>query len=924
MDIKKYIIFVKDKKTNKFIDRTKDIEKYKKSKNVIAIVYKNTNTVYNYNCKNVSILNDPKEIEAKDIIVYIDDFPAKETKRIFDFHSYVRLLYYNNNHEVFQKSRLTFKNSCLKSKKTKTLFVYLKKLSEFISKMDDGIEILFYQYDKINKINETSVLSTYLTGGQIKKHNNRSITIFPFGVNVSQKKAVENALINSISIIEGPPGTGKTQTILNIIANLVIRDKTVGVVAGINSAVSNIQEKLNRNDFGFITALLGNSQNQRDFFNNKKNSIPNIADWKYDKQKENKLYKELINISNSLNKILHYKNSLAKLKENLSKLKLEQTYFDKNFNGKYISVSQYSFHKKWSADSILRLIAALEKSHFEETNKLITRIYLFFKFGIYKLNLKKYKLKDIINSLKNDFYKKRIEEIENKIKMIKNKLEYQNYDKLMQRYKQLSIDTLKIYLYNKYNNINKNKQCNIRNFRNNFRAFIKEYPVILSTTHSIKTSISDNYLFDYLIIDEASQVDIITASLALSCCKNVVIVGDINQLPPIVPEEIKRVSDKMFYENNLEKQYDYTKYSIISSLIQMYGEELPKTLLTEHYRCHPKIIGFCNEKFYDNKLVIMTDEKANDNPLKIFKTAPGNHARKVKIGDVKGWYNLRQIEVIRDEIIYDKSKYNSFNSVGIISPYRRHVLETKNMIKIDELEVSTVHKFQGREKDTILFSTVNNSLTNFVDDPNLINVAVSRAVKEFIIITSNKLFKKHGTNIGDLLRYIEYNSPENSVIESDKISVFDLLYSEYSAKLLEVMTKSKKISKHKSENFMYRVIEEVLSNKTFSSFKCVIHVPLNSIVKNTNNLSDREKAFVENPWTHVDFLIFNKLNKEPVLVVEVDGHRYHKNNQKQQERDNLKDKILSDINLQILRIATNESGEKEKLINMLKEIVKKS
>ena len=85
--------------------------------------------------------------------------------------------------------------------------------------------------------------------------------------------------------------------------------------------------------------------------------------------------------------------------------------------------------------------------------------------------------------------------------------------------------------------------------------------------------------------------------------------------------------------------------------MKLYKEELPKTLLSEHYRCHPKIIGFCNEKFYDDKLVIMTDEKSNDTPLKIYKTAPGNHARKDNFDTGKGWYNIRQIEVIRDEII---------------------------------------------------------------------------------------------------------------------------------------------------------------------------------------------------------------------------------------------------------------------------------
>lgn len=68
----------------------------------------------------------------------------------------------------------------------------------------------------------------------------------------------------------------------------------------------------------------------------------------------------------------------------------------------------------------------------------------------------------------------------------------------------------------------------------NFGAFIKEYPVILSTTHSLRSCICENYLFDYVIIDEASQVDLVTGALALSCALNSVIVGDIKQLPNVI------------------------------------------------------------------------------------------------------------------------------------------------------------------------------------------------------------------------------------------------------------------------------------------------------------------------------------------------------------------------------------------------------
>lgn len=823
------------------------------------------------------------------------------------------------------EKKVTHENSSVKLNQDKAVFDYLKKLSQYVSVTENGKSALFEQYKKIVKVNENSVLSTYLSGKNIKNHTNEFTTIFPFGFNLSQKKAVNAALENSISVIEGPPGTGKTQTILNVVGNAVCLGKTVGVVSGNNSATANVQEKLEKNGYGFITALLGRYDKKVDFFENKQVNIPNLKQWTLEPFEEKNLYEKLKNIDNDLDDLLEKQNEMVKLKEDLSKYKIEQKYFESYFNDKYITTSKYSLFKKWPSYLILNFMPYFERIMLKEKNiNLITKVILFVDYGIYKFKYVSENQNSVIASLKRDYYNRSIEDTEKKISFLEKDLKNKSHEKLMKEYIDISSKIFKASIKKRYSSGVRNKYT-VRNFKYTFKDFIKDYPVVLSTTNSIMTCISQNYLFDYLIIDEASQVDLVTASLALACCKNVVIVGDLKQLPQIVPANIKKISDELFYDSNIEDAYNYSEYSIIASLMKLYNEKLPKTLLSEHYRCHPQIIGFCNEKFYDNQLVIMTEGNENSVPLKIYKTAPGNHARKDKFSDEKGWYNIRQIEVIRDEIINEnKDKYKDSNKVGIICPYRKQVIEAKKYLEKSEIEIDTVHKFQGREKDTIIFSTVVNDINSFVDDENLINVAVSRAVKEFIMVTSSKLFKQHGTNIGDLTRYIQYNSLEAAIIESPKVSVFDLLYSEYSDKLLKTMTSSKHISEYKSENLMYSVIEEVLNYPEYISFKCVIHIPLNSIVKDFTKLNDEQKAFAENPWSHVDFLIFNKLDKEAVLAVEVDGYKYHGNNKQQKRRDTVKDIIFEQINLPILRIATNESGEKEKLIKMLDMIVKKS
>lgn len=69
------------------------------------------------------------------------------------------------------------------------------------------------------------------------------------------------------------------------------------------------------------------------------------------------------------------------------------------------------------------------------------------------------------------------------------------------------------------------------------------------------------------------------------------------------------------------------------------------------------------------------------------------------------------------------------------------------------IEIDTFHKYQGREKDVIIITTVVNEVNDFVDNPNLIKVAISRAVDKLIVVVSDNE-KNENNNIGDLLRFL--------------------------------------------------------------------------------------------------------------------------------------------------------------------------
>ena len=291
----------------------------------------------------------------------------------------------------------------------------------------------------------------------------------------------------------------------------------------------------------------------------------------------------------------------------------------------------------------------------------------------------------------------------------------------------------------------------------------------------------------------------------------------------------------------------------------------------------------------------MTTDRGEEDVLSVVKTVAGNHER--------NHYSQRQIDVIKNEII-PKYVFNP-EETGIIAPYKNQVEALSK--EITDIDAATVHKFQGREKENIIISTVDDEISDFADDPYLINVAVSRARKKLmLVVTGNEQSKER--NITDLIDYIQYNNFE--VAESKIYSIFDYLYKQYTEERIAYLKKHKKISEYDSENLMYSLIEEIIADNKYTSLDVVCHFPLNRLIKYAMNMA-----------THLDFLIYNRIGKKPVLAIEVDGYEYHKENTVQASRDFLKNHIMELYEIPLLRFKTNGSGEREKIIEMLDKLV---
>ena len=734
-------------------------------------------------------------------------------------------------------------------------------------------------------------------------NNFTSTTFFPFGFNLSQQNAVDIAFSNKLSVIEGPPGTGKTQTILNIISNAIINRQTVAVVSNNNSATKNVYEKLEKNGIEFIAALLGNSQNKKDFIESQKD-LPDLSRFKLSEiQKKDNREKSLI-ISSQISENLDRKNELASIKVLVENIKTEYLHF-KNLHGNK-NEKNVEFKKNITAKKILELWVSIELIRENQKNINFFRRFLYrFKYGIKDKSFYKNSLDDMIIICQSKYYPIKIDEISNRINILNNLLKNFEFERKMKEYTDMSIQILKAELYERYNQ-QERKIYTISDLKLRSDEFIKDYPIIMSTTHSLRKSLSDKLLYDYVIIDEASQVDLATGALALSCAKRAVIVGDAKQLPNVVNNDIKTKTDLIFNSYSLREAYRYSNHSLLTSTIKLLPNA-PRTLLKEHYRCHPKIIEFCNKKFYDNQLIIHTQHADKRKPLIVYKTAKGNHAR--------DRINQRQIDIIKKEIIPNE-KLNNVD-LGIVTPYRNQTNALQKTFEGSLIKADTVDKFQGRENEVIILSTVDNEISNFTDNSNRLNVAISRAIDQLIVVVNGNEIE-NDNNISDLIKYIEYNN--FSIVQSELNSIFDLLYKGYEEERLKILKKSEKVSEFDSENLMFGLIKKVLKNENFLKYDVLSHFPIRRLIKDFSKLDDREIKYAENSSTHLDFLIYNKLSKYPILAIEVDGFKYHKEGTKQAERDKIKDKILDKYNLPLLRFKTNESNEEERLKNKLNQL----
>ena len=305
---------------------------------------------------------------------------------------------------------------------------------------------------------------------------------------------------------------------------------------------------------------------------------------------------------------------------------------------------------------------------------------------------------------------------------------------------------------------------------NEIQKILSFLPIWIVTNLSAKNSfpLKEN-LFDLLIIDEASQCDIASALPLFYRAKQVIIIGDPKQLKHI--SLLRETEDKKTASENkisrLYIDYAYSKNSLYDiSERAIKSKNKSPILLNQHYRSYRDIISFSNEYFYDKKLNIMTDES---------KLVPDSvHPRGVKWVDVRGKTSQTKSPYNKEEAIEIIKILKSFNesnlkkiSFGIVTLFRAHMeliddmINTMKELKNMDITVGTAHKFQGDEKDIIIFSPaispgIKQSTLNWIHKTTqLLNVAITRARSVLIIVGDKKKCYDTGGFLKNLVEYAQ-------------------------------------------------------------------------------------------------------------------------------------------------------------------------
>jgi len=644
-------------------------------------------------------------------------------------------------------------------------------------------------------------------------------------LNSEQRQAVRQALTNPLTVITGPPGTGKSQVVTSILINAAWQGKTVLFASKNNKAVDVVETRVNGLGPRPILLRLGANQYQSrlaEYLISLLAATTTADDQaRYEEAKlvHANMQMQSESLDNEIASLINIRNEVDQLEQTVENIRqgVEPEMFKKI---KHIDLTEIV-----EASDIIQY--AIRRADCNQQIFFSRLFWPFIKKKRYELLYKAAKdfrgTADTIasvlpsqrpddssirswiiygndlssqleqwNAVKNYFLK--LEELTGsrpleEISRLRSQLaiEVANNSEMLWRY-WLHLQPSRMTqeqrrLLGDYSSLLQMvvsaNESNERLGRQVFRKYYQLFPKITSILSSwAVTSLSARgripfapNFFDLLVIDEASQCDIASALPLLYRTRNAVIIGDPKQLRHISTLS-KQQDQQLLTKYNLVNEHAGWAYStrslfdLASSLCR--NEDI--IALRDHHRSHADIIEFSNKHFYESRLRIATNYDRlyysdKDVPAVRWVDVKGNTKRPGTGGAVN---DIEAKAVVNEIQRLIAQGYKG--SIGVVSPFRAQANKIRDLVfnhdhlgaRIADLDflADTVHKFQGDERDIMIFSpTISDGVTEGAlgflrSNPNLFNVAITRA-RSALIVVGDKLTAMN-CNVDYLTKFASY------------------------------------------------------------------------------------------------------------------------------------------------------------------------
>ncbi|MDO4154886.1 MAG: AAA domain-containing protein [Clostridia bacterium] len=564
--------------------------------------------------------------------------------------------------------------------------------------LEKEYESIMEMYDTGNVTFPIKAFFGDLTAKPIRRKN-YPLALYNNRVNLDQLLTIHNGLKYPVLYVQGPPGSGKTNTILNTVVTAFFNNKTVLISSYNNHPVDEIYNKLSLLKYGkaimpFPVIRLGNEIYV-------KKAIERIREL-YEQAKSMNVYDDALHKKHSseqqrnqeLNELLHKyerKLDLEERKEMIITLLSSSTNMPMMMNLQTKQLQEVNL--------LLSEIGEINDEDVKaliQTNHYALLTYMHYTSAKYIKHLSEPKYQELLDIV------------------------YMHDEK--ERYR----------AFNQYLSQDENMQ-----------KFVKVFPIVITTNISAHKLGEPKQYFDMVIMDEASQCNTAVALVPILRGNQLMLLGDPQQLRPVIVLDEKN-NDILKKRYNITDEYDYRTKSVYQTFLtaDAVSDEI---LLSYHYRCHPKIIEFNNKKYYNNKLKVKS-EASNDTPLEFIECE----------GDVVGEKNTNESEA--KEILHYVKKHPD-KSIAVITPFVNQKVKIQSILNengVTNVECGTVHAFQGDEKQEIIFSlglskrTGQKTYNWLKNNKELINVATSRAQEKLIITgNSDQIKRLHSPNEDD-------------------------------------------------------------------------------------------------------------------------------------------------------------------------------